>query len=172
MAVIGDNSQANSRYDFQFHDPGKWSNPMDLIGDVGGQLGGAYNTLATYGLYSPSEINRIRLNNDQAMLMKRRLMSRALKGRLARTLGARAGGAAESMFANQVLAPEYAESAARRSALLEESIGKGRLAGLSGMGDLAQLYAQFLKPNEEKKTGWMDYANAVAQLGSAAIGKM
>ncbi|MFA5382352.1 MAG: hypothetical protein WC356_04240 [Candidatus Micrarchaeia archaeon] len=169
MAVVGDNSQASTAYDFRFHDPGKWSNPMDLLQDVGGQLGPAYNTMAKYGLYSPDEINKISLNNDQYMLMKRRLMARAMKGRLARTLGARAGGASETMFANQVLAPEYANAAERRSSLLEKSIGQGRQMGVSGMQDLMSLYAGYMKQGEGNDTGWMDFLGPAASIASSIL---
>lgn len=169
MAVIGDNSQASSMYDFGFHDPGKWSTGLARAQDVGEQIAPAYNLFASQGLLSPDEINRISLANDQGMLMKRRLMQKALKGKLARSLGSRAGGAADVMFANQVLAPELANYATRRSNLMATSLMQGRELGVSGMADMMKMYMGTEKDEDSNKSGWLDYALALGGIGASLI---
>jgi len=128
---------------------------------------GAWDQVANEGIYGDEGINYVMRGRGQEESLRRQNLQKYLRRKYGRRLGARAGGAAEVTFANEVLAPQFAEDQAMRQKLRRENV-MSKMDALHSKDAYAQMVTQILgKYNPNKYTaGALDYVKAGANLAA------
>lgn len=127
----------------------------------------AYNEIIqSGGIYNENEIMRGKGSQDA---LRRKQYLKVLKGRYAKRLGSRGGGAAETTFANQFMAPQMIQDSTERRNLRmgnAESVFRAIQGRGNVSNQLAQQYMALLEANKDEGGGFMDWANLGVDVAS------
>ena len=156
-----------AQYDpiFNFSSVGNANDPYGYATRTAQQQIGNWGQIGKYGILGESGINRLSGIGDQEAALNRRKMQALIRARLARRLGARAGGAGEVAFQNQVIAPGFADSLAYRRSMIQRNL-ESRMSGLAGQsGPLQGLFS--ILNQEQDKPGVLDWVKPLIELGAS-----
>lgn len=124
--------------------------------------------LAEFGLFGEGGIGQLMRSVDKQSALKRKRLSRGLRGgSVGRKLGARSG-AIETFIANRVLAPSFEGSeAAYRDFLVQNQ--QSKLGGLSGIQDMLRFFQDQLGLEQGLEgPGFLDYVGPAVDIASIA----
>jgi len=131
------------------------------------QLLDSFSQISKEGLYGESGIRDILKGTPQESALMRMRLQSLLKRKFGKRLGARAGGAADVGFMNQVLAPTFERELGLGRELRQKNI-ESKLVGLQGGQDifsmLSNMYGNLYMNKEQDETGALDYVNAISQM--------
>ena len=129
-----------------------------------------FGNIAQHGLYGQEGINRILKGLPNEMALKRKRAAALLRRKYGRRLGARAGGAAMSGFANEVLAPTFADEIAMGRELRREN-EQSKLSGIQGQASIgmnsAQLLNKLWQQSQESDAGMLDFITGLSGMATS-----
>lgn len=163
-------------YDNLWDPQGNWQNQdISRLGNISTvvtseQLNSFNEILNSGGIYDEGQIMRGKGGEDA---MRRKQYQRYMHRKYARRLGPRAGGAAETMFANNFLAPQYSENVATRRNLRMRN-ADSILQALAMKGQLNEtIIRQYLAAKEleaQDDSGFLDWAKLAVDAAARIPG--